>query len=531
VVLVARHLRAAFGERVLFDGVDLGVRRGERIVLVGPNGAGKTTLLRIVTGERPSDDPRGVVRWGARVRVGYYDQSLARFDPEATLLETLLRLVGERAAHDLLGRFMFPYEAQFKRVADLSGGERARLALLDLTLQEANVLVLDEPTNHLDLEMIEALEDALDAYEGTLVVVSHDRRLLSGWRSGCGRSTTAASRTTRATGVLPAPAPPAASPLRGAAPPWRRTARPTPRAAPRADPTATSAAPGSSSATRSGSRPRSSGSSAALERAEAELARLNDAAAERPDAVDAGARRGRRGLHRRRGGAAGRHERLERRPTPSSRAASRRPTRRRAAATVGAVKRVRYQSFDGIHWGELDGRLGPAADRHDGLADRPSGRPLRGHAARAVRAAPDRLRRQELRLARRRDGRLRRRPAQRARHLPEGPQHALGPGDDIPSPDWTDDLQYEGELAVVIARSMRDVSADDALSYVLGYTCALDVTARDKQRSDLQWFRAKSADGFCPVGPWLETDLDPGDLRVQTLRQRRAAPGRLTPAT
>ncbi len=177
LVLDARHLRATFGPRTLFDGVDLDLRRGERVVLVGPNGSGKTTLLRTLTGERSSDDPRGAVRWGARVRVGYFDQSLARFDPDATLVETLLRLVGERAAHDLLGRFLFPFEAQYKRVADLSGGERARLALLDLTLQEANVLLLDEPTNHLDLEMIEALEAALEAFAGTLLVVSHDRRL------------------------------------------------------------------------------------------------------------------------------------------------------------------------------------------------------------------------------------------------------------------------------------------------------------------------------------------------------------------
>lgn len=89
-----------------------------------------------------------------------------------------------------------------------------------------------------------------------------------------------------------------------------------------------------------------------------------------------------------------------------------------------------------------------------------------------------------------------------------------GAGDDVPYPSWTSDLQYEGELAVVIAREMRNVAADDALDYVLGYTCALDVTARDKQRSDLQWVRGKSADGFCPVGPWLETDLDPANLRL-----------------
>ena len=86
-------------------------------------------------------------------------------------------------AHDLLGRFLFPYEAQFKRIADLSGGERARLALLKLTLSEAHVLVLDEPTNHLDVEMIEALEAALAAYEGTVLFVSHDRRFLAGLAS------------------------------------------------------------------------------------------------------------------------------------------------------------------------------------------------------------------------------------------------------------------------------------------------------------------------------------------------------------
>ena len=90
------------------------------------------------------------------------------------------------------------------------------------------------------------------------------------------------------------------------------------------------------------------------------------------------------------------------------------------------------------------------------------------------------------------------------------------PGDPIPYPSWTKNLHFEGELAVVIARTMRDVPEEDALSHVLGYTCAVDVTARDKQRSDLQWARGKSADGFCPVGPWLETDLDVSALGVQT---------------
>jgi ATP-binding cassette, subfamily F, member 3 len=177
VVLVTRHLGARFTQP-LFDDVAVTVRRGERVALVGPNGAGKTTFLRVLLGEQPSRDPRASVHWGARVRVAYYDQSLARFDPDANLLETLVRLVGERRAHDLLGRFLFPFDAQFKRVGDLSGGERARLALLQLTLEDGNVLVLDEPTNHLDMEMIEALEAALATYEGTLIMVSHDRRLL-----------------------------------------------------------------------------------------------------------------------------------------------------------------------------------------------------------------------------------------------------------------------------------------------------------------------------------------------------------------
>jgi len=177
LVLHAQHLTARY-DRTLFEGVELVVRRGERVVITGPNGAGKTTLLRTLLGERPSDDPRASVRWGTRVRVAYYDQDLGGLDPEARLIEELIRLVGDTEAHDLLGRFLFPYEAQFKRVADLSGGERARLALLKLTLTEANVLVLDEPTNHLDVEMIEALEAALAAYDGTLLLVSHDRRFL-----------------------------------------------------------------------------------------------------------------------------------------------------------------------------------------------------------------------------------------------------------------------------------------------------------------------------------------------------------------
>jgi ATP-binding cassette subfamily F protein 3 len=179
IVLQAQHLSKSYGGERLFEGVGFTLRQGERIALVGPNGAGKSSFLKVILGESPSDDPRALLRFGSRVRVGYYDQELRGVEPEATLFEELVRLVGDGEAHNLLGRFLFPYDAQFKRVADLSGGERARLALLKLTLGEYNFLVLDEPTNHLDLEMIEALEAALAAYTGTLLVVSHDRRFIA----------------------------------------------------------------------------------------------------------------------------------------------------------------------------------------------------------------------------------------------------------------------------------------------------------------------------------------------------------------
>src|SRR5690606_4758834 len=179
IVLSASHLTQRF-DRTLFEDVAVELRAGDRVALVGPNGAGKTTFLRTLMGDLPSKDPRARVLTGARVRVGFYDQDLAGVDDELTLFEELLRRTGDREAHDLLGRFMFPYDAQFKKVRDLSGGERARLALLILTLGRYNLLVLDEPTNHLDVEMIEALEAALQAYEGTLLLVSHDRRFISG---------------------------------------------------------------------------------------------------------------------------------------------------------------------------------------------------------------------------------------------------------------------------------------------------------------------------------------------------------------
>ena len=178
IVLTGEHLSKSFGGRTLFKDVSFELRQGDRVGLVGRNGMGKSTLLKMIVGQLPSDDARAQVRTGARVRLGYYDQELRGVDGENTLFEELLQRMGDVEAHNALGRFLFPYDAQFKKVSDLSGGERARLALLNLTLGRYNFLVLDEPTNHLDVEMITALEDALQVYEGTLLFVSHDRRFL-----------------------------------------------------------------------------------------------------------------------------------------------------------------------------------------------------------------------------------------------------------------------------------------------------------------------------------------------------------------
>ncbi|PTA67472.1 ABC-F family ATP-binding cassette domain-containing protein [Deinococcus arcticus] len=182
VVLDARHLsRTLPGGRTLFRDVNLQIRRGERIAIIGRNGAGKTTLLRALLGLDPSDDPRGRVLTGARVTVGYYDQALRGVDPSQTLYDVARAYTQkDPEAHDLLGTFLFPYDQHDKQARILSGGERARLALLKLAQEDHNLLVMDEPTNHLDMEMVEALEAALDDFGGTLLMVSHDRAFIEG---------------------------------------------------------------------------------------------------------------------------------------------------------------------------------------------------------------------------------------------------------------------------------------------------------------------------------------------------------------
>src|SRR5581483_2059525 len=174
VVVEADGLEVAIGGRVLLRAATFAVERGEHVALVGPNGSGKTTLLeRLVRGEG--------VRIGHGVQIGYFSQQEMELDTRRTVLQGLQAMTGlsRPDAQNLLGRFLFSgWDAHEKHVSVLSGGERRRLALAVTVAGGANFLVLDEPTNHLDLESREALEAALDAFPGTVLLVSHDRALL-----------------------------------------------------------------------------------------------------------------------------------------------------------------------------------------------------------------------------------------------------------------------------------------------------------------------------------------------------------------
>jgi ATP-binding cassette, subfamily F, member 3 len=172
--------RITVGDRVLLDGFELWLERGEHISLVGPNGAGKTTLIEVLAGRRSLEGGKLLV--GHNVQVGFLSQHADELSvgTARTVLEVAQRSTGltPAKARSLLGRFLFSGPDAEKPVEGLSGGERRRLSLAVLVQSGANVLILDEPTNHLDLESREALEDALRSFEGSLLLVSHDRALL-----------------------------------------------------------------------------------------------------------------------------------------------------------------------------------------------------------------------------------------------------------------------------------------------------------------------------------------------------------------
>ena len=182
IVFKAADLTAGYPGKVVFSKADIEVKRGEKVALIGRNGEGKTTLMRVITGELSPMD--GEARLGYNVAMGYYAQNQEDIlDKSLTVWETLDRIaVGEvrTKLRDILAQFLFRGEDIDKRVSILSGGERARLGMAKFMLQPYNLLALDEPTNHMDIKSKEILKQALKAYDGTLIVVSHDRDFLDG---------------------------------------------------------------------------------------------------------------------------------------------------------------------------------------------------------------------------------------------------------------------------------------------------------------------------------------------------------------
>ena len=179
-VIVARNVWKSYGDRAVLRGLSCTVYRGEKIGLMGPNGAGKSTFLRLLMGHDTPD--QGTLRLGANVAVAYYDQEMRHLTAQNTILDEVWQVepwkpVGDMRAY--LGRFLFSGDEVFQTIGTLSGGEKSRVALAKLMLSTANLLVLDEPTNHLDIPAREVLEQALAAYPGTLLVVSHDRYFLN----------------------------------------------------------------------------------------------------------------------------------------------------------------------------------------------------------------------------------------------------------------------------------------------------------------------------------------------------------------
>ena len=167
-----------YGDRPVFENISFLVRGGEKVALLGPNGAGKTTVLRLLISEL--QPLRGRVKLSPRANLGYYAQEFEELNDTVRVLDELVYGCGltEDRARKLLGRFLFRGDDVFKTVGDLSGGEKARLAILKIILSGANFLVMDEPTNHLDISAREAVEEAMDAFPGSILLVSHDRYLI-----------------------------------------------------------------------------------------------------------------------------------------------------------------------------------------------------------------------------------------------------------------------------------------------------------------------------------------------------------------
>ena len=179
-VITIRNLSKSFGHNHLFSHIDIDIKRGERVSVIGDNGTGKTTLLKIINQMLPADS--GQITLGTRVHIGYYDQDHQVLHMEKTLFDELQDTYPDLTntrVRNVLAAFLFTGDDVFKRIGDLSGGERGRVSLAKLMLSNANFLILDEPTNHLDITSKEILEHALNQYTGTVLYVSHDRYFIN----------------------------------------------------------------------------------------------------------------------------------------------------------------------------------------------------------------------------------------------------------------------------------------------------------------------------------------------------------------
>lgn len=181
ITVEAKNLTKAYGEKVILDNIDITIKRGDKVAFVGKNGEGKTTLVKCIMNQV---DYSGSLKLGHLVKIGYFAQNQASLlDENLTVFDTIDQVaVGDirTKIRDILGAFMFGGEASDKKVKVLSGGERTRLAMIKLLLEPVNLLVLDEPTNHLDMRSKDVLKDAIKAFNGTVIVVSHDREFLDG---------------------------------------------------------------------------------------------------------------------------------------------------------------------------------------------------------------------------------------------------------------------------------------------------------------------------------------------------------------
>ncbi len=179
-VLHVENISKAFDSQTLFTQLSFDIRRGEHVAVIGDNGTGKTTILKIINELLPPDE--GMIRLGANVEIGYYDQEHHVLHPEKTLFDEIsdeYPFLNNTEIRNMLAAFLFTGDDVFKKIESLSGGERGRLSLAKLMLSESNFLILDEPTNHLDIMSKEILEDALNSYTGTVLYVSHDRYFIN----------------------------------------------------------------------------------------------------------------------------------------------------------------------------------------------------------------------------------------------------------------------------------------------------------------------------------------------------------------